>query len=293
MLGANAQLVAKGSIEAEAEILVQTAVFQATGKALSRLDFFSRLEDRFPEAAADKLLLMAGMRAEGKPLQHVTGVQVFLEHEYEVGPDVLIPRPETEFLVVQTIERLAARGLEPQLGLEIGIGSGAISIELLCAFPSLEMIATELTVEARQRAQSNAHRILGLAGCRLKILRSESPLEVCEPFRKGGPELRADFLISNPPYLGKSDPIEEEVLQHEPGAALFAPSEDLVYFYRAIAQGGKELLLEGACAFMEIPPERADQIVEIFKAERWSSVTILPDLTGRSRVLIATWAEKG
>lgn len=95
-------------------------------------------------------------RAHGKLLQHLTGVQVFLDHEYEVGPEVLVPRPETEVLVRAAMDQLK----EPQFGLELGIGSGVISIELLSHFESLTILASELSAEARDLALRNRNRIL-------------------------------------------------------------------------------------------------------------------------------------
>ena len=111
------------------------------------------------------------------------------------------------------------------LGLEIGIGSGAISIELLAAFPSLSMLASELTAEASAaRARECASEFWeteadrGWRSCGPPT-RSKSGSR----FRALGGR-RADFLISNPPYLDRRDPIEAEVRDYEPAAALFAPA---------------------------------------------------------------------
>ena len=233
------EVAAKGCIETEAEQLVVAAYQKEMGRPLSRLDLFTRISDEFPAAANARLLSWTEERAQGKPLQHVTGVQVFLDHEYEVGPDVLIPRPETELLVVTALDYLRRESPAARLGLEVGLGSGVISIELLAAFPTLEMVASELTDVAASRAQINAMRVLGSGANRLRILRASSALEVMEPFERDlsnvAKDAQADFLISNPPYLSTKDPIEPEVLQHEPSTALFAPPEDLLHFYRLIS----------------------------------------------------------
>jgi release factor glutamine methyltransferase len=292
ILGASPELVARGTIPTEAEQLVEAAYRKATGKRLSRLDLFARAADRFPDAAGDHLLILAGTRAEGRPLQHLTGVQVFLNHEYEVGPDVLVPRPETEVLVQQALQDLKSLNDPPVLGLEIGTGSGIISIELLSELPSLRMIASELTAEAEQRARINATRILGVGVSRFQIVRANQPLEVWQPFEGALQNQRADFIISNPPYLALTDAIDDEVIRHEPSTALFAPQSDLVYFYRAVASGAHQFLRSGGLVFMEIAHERAEETRKVFDASGWN-VRILPDLTQRDRVLVATLRGKG
>lgn len=305
LLSASQELVAKGSIETEAEQLVLAAYRAVSGKLLSRVELFSRAQDRFPAEAGEKLMAMAGARAEGKLLQHLTGVQFFLEHEYEVGPDVLVPRPETELMVSLVIEELKREELKreelkraglkgqadaPVLGLEIGVGSGAISIELLAEFPKLTMLASELTAEAESRARSNAQRILGEPD-RLKIYRAQTGLQVWEPLAAVLGARRADFVISNPPYLIDADPIETEVRTYEPATALFAPAGDPLHFYREIALNAGRHLVAGGKAFVELAPERAADVLRLFQEAGWQA-RLLPDLNQRDRLLFASLAEK-
>src|SRR6185437_10460396 len=120
ILSANHDLVIRGSLDSEAEQLVIGAHRSAGGEFLSRSDLYSRLQDAYSAAAGERLLILAGQRAEATPLQHVLGYQVFLDHEYEVDSSTLIPRPETEVLVTEAIGELKF----PRLGLEIGLGSG-------------------------------------------------------------------------------------------------------------------------------------------------------------------------
>ncbi len=288
ILSANHDLVAKNLIDTEAEQLVVAAYRHATGTMLSRLQLFSRLQDRFPDASGEKLLIMAMGRTEGKPLQHLTGFQTFLEHEYDVGPDVLVPRPETELLVVTAIEHLEARGRVPAFGIEIGLGSGAIATELLWRFSKLRMAATELVLAAEKRARSNADRILGSGpdgSERLKIFRPQAPLEVWEPLL-GFHGRGADFIISNPPYMIHSDPIEADVLAHEPKTALYAPEADPVHFYRKIEEGAAVFLAPDGMVFLEIPIERSQTIEKLFAKPEWQ-VKVLRDLTNRDRIVVA------
>src|SRR5688572_19221491 len=128
ILSANHDLVKRGTVETEAEQIVLHAFRMESGKHLTRMELYSRVNDRFPELAGEQVLILSSARATGKLLQHLTGRQVFLDHEYEVSSDVLIPRPETELLVATILESFAStRG--PLRGIEVGVGSGAISVE--------------------------------------------------------------------------------------------------------------------------------------------------------------------
>jgi release factor glutamine methyltransferase len=291
ILGASSELVRKGSIDAEAEQIVLGAYRFATGRSLARMEFFSRLDDRLPEEAAKQVLIFAGTRTQGKPLQHILGYQAFYNHEYEVSPDVLIPRPETEVLVSLANAEMKGyareKGTDPELGIEIGIGSGVISIEMLAAFPQLRMLASELKPEAAMVARRNAERILGKedAASRLTIAIAPEPESVWPALETALRGQKADFLVSNPPYLQASDPIEAEVLRHDPRAALFAPPSDPLFFYREMVSGVRRYLREGGWIFLEVPHQRARDIADLFDALK--GARLLPDLTGRDRILIA------
>lgn len=264
---------------------------KATGKPLGRAELYARARDRFPEKGAREVIIVASARAEGRPLQHLIGHQAFLDHEYEVGPDVLVPRPETEGLVAYAIERLRRElGSFAGVGLEIGLGSGVISIELLAAFPALRMVASELSEAARARAAANASRILGEGPegtGRLMILESSEASSVWEPF--AGMEKPRDslFLISNPPYLSRSEPIDADVLAHEPHEALFAAGDDALFFYRRIAARAREFVVPGGSLFLEIPPGK--DVRSIFEL-CCVNIDVLSDLNGRERILHAKLA---
>lgn len=286
-LGKSSLLIARGTIETEAEQLVEAAFRKATGQRITRMDLFSRAREAFPRKAAELLLVMATRRAGGELLQHLTGYQQFLGHEYEVSADVLVPRPETELLVERAIARLS-EGIEPRLGLEVGLGSGVISIELLNRFNGLRMMASEVSHAAAAVARKNAEGVLGRGapGTRLDILSVADELEVLEPFIRSGLQDRADFLISNPPYLLSEDETDEEVWKHEPSEALFAPGGDVLHFYRRIAEGARAVLRNGAYVFLELPHERASEILRLF-VDAGFRCTLLKDLTGRERFLEA------
>ena len=288
ILSANHEIVKKNLIDVEAEIIVIGAHRAATGELLKRSELQMRVADRIPETSAEKVLLFSHQRAEGKLLQHLLGYCYFLNHEYRVSNAVLVPRPETEVLVSEALRIL--RPLKPRLGFEIGLGSGIISIELLAEFSDLKMVSSEISQGAREIASFNASHILKLDVARLEIVMSKGPLEVLEPLLG---QQKADFLISNPPYLdpARTEEFDAEVLQHEPHDALFPKADssgkvDLLHFYRKIAADAERVLKKGGHVFLEIASERAQATRELFSEDRWS-VTLIHDLTGKDRVLVA------
>ena len=224
---------------------------------------------------------------EGIPVQHLTGEAHFHGRIFEVGPEVLLPRPETEVLVDAAVRQLRQKsGMASVVGAEVGLGSGVVSITLLLELGSrLSMVATELEAPALELARRNSARY-GVAR-RLEPVLAAHARQVLEPLAARGP---FDFLVSNPPYLGRDGAeVEAEVMRFEPAAALFAPEEDLLYFYREIARGAVNLLKPGGVVWLEVPHERAHAIEALFMepGSGFGQVSLLKDLAGSDRVLEA------
>jgi release factor glutamine methyltransferase len=292
ILGTSSALAERGTIETESEQLVIGAFRKASGRSRSfgRNDLYVRVLDAFPREAGELLVVMANRRARGEPLQYLVGYQYFLNHEYDVDPSVLIPRPETEILVYEVTQTLKRQIEQPKVGIEIGVGSGCISIELLKLFPTLTMIGTDIAPGAIEVSRKNAAKILGDAFAeRFDIRRAGAERDIFEPFEEA-PWLRsgrADFIVSNPPYLAEPGEAEAEVLNHEPKAALFAPEGDPLYFYRRILEGAEAFLKPSGYVFFECPHERIDRIGALFGSD-WK-VEGYRDLNDRPRVLRAEW----
>jgi release factor glutamine methyltransferase len=288
VLSSNHRLVRQSRVETESELIVIGAHRLATGETLSRSDLYFRMNDRIPEASGEKVLILSLVRAEGKPLQYVLGYTTFLNHEYLVNPHVLIPRPETEVLLVEALSLLSTK--KPILGLEVGIGSGIISIELLSAIADLKMIATEISPGASRIAKLNAQAILheeeSAQGSRLSILEPESGLDVMKSFMDQKIH-NADFLISNPPYLDRTQKeCDDDVLNSEPKSALFPEGSDPLYFYKEIARSAPQVLKKDGYVFLEIASERAELTRAIFGPDQWETV-LAKDLNQRDRVLVS------
>lgn len=292
ILGTSPGLVERGSIETESEQLVIAAYRIATsrGRTFGRNDIYARVMEVYPEKAGEKLVVMANRRAHGEPLQYIVGYQYFLNHEYEVNSSVLIPRPETEILVYEATQTFKRQFEQPTLGIEIGLGSGCISIELLKLFPTLRMSATDLSEGAITVARKNAEKILGPDYAdRMEILQARKDEDVFEPLETSQhlSGKRSDFIISNPPYLASKTEADSDVLNYEPASALFAPSGDPLYFYRKIVEEAEMFLRPHGFVFFECPHERIERIAILFGAD-WN-VEIFKDLTDRKRVIRAEW----
>jgi len=253
-------LSADGSLRHEAEWIASYVL----EKNLDREDAFS----------------IARERIDGRPLQYLLGEQYFYGRKFFVDANVLIPRPETEGLV----EHCLANLVERKRGLEIGVGSGAISVTLLAERKDLKMVATELASGALDVAIRNYRTHLGDSDHRLSMHRVRSDADVLDSWL----ELKApafDFLISNPPYLIGTNEAEKQVDEHEPASALYAPKNDPLYFYDQIAKKAPELLNSKGMVFLEIPHERADEILTLFRASGFKS-KLEKDLNQRARYLI-------
>ena len=282
-LGTSQKIVARGSLESEAEQLVIAAYRKAKARAktFGRNDLYMSILQPYPREAGEVLVDYLKRRVSGEPLQYVLGYQTFLYHEYIVDPSVLIPRPETESLVFEVVQTFKRSIIQPELGFELGLGTGCISIELIKMFPELKMIGTEVSAKAAEVAKKNADHILGSEE-RLKILRVEEREIFPKALLKSYPNA-FDFIVSNPPYLTEQNEMDDDVWGSEPHVALLAPDGDPLYYYRMILEEAFYFLKTNGVIFFEIPHERSNELHAL--ASQWGSPEILPDLAGRDRIL--------
>ena len=258
----------------EAKMILAHVFYKLSGKRIGLNDvFFIKLNTLFKE----KALNLVKKRSQGIPLNYVIGEIEFGSNIYKINSSVLIPRQETEILV-QELKCFLNENNNSLVGYEIGLGSGVISIEALNEKSNLKMIASEISLDAIKIARLNAKSILGSSYKKLEIIIPNSKKEVFGPFL--GKE-KADFLVSNPPYLDSSDEFEES-LKFEPMEALFL--EKNTYFYSEIAKNVKKFLSREGVLFLEVNHKIIDQIKNIFKD--FKSLKIINDLSNRSRVII-------
>ena len=218
-------------------------------------------------------------RSNGKPLQQLTGSQEFMGLEFEVNEHVLIPRQDTETLIEELLEQNKVFSFEK--GIDIGTGSGCISIALACYIPDLLMCAIDISEEALKVAKRNIQK--HDLEKRVYTLKSD----ILEHYTKGE---KVDLIVSNPPYISKEDvdTLMIEVIGHEPRQALTDEGNGLS-FYKRISKEAKGYLKKGGVIAYEIGYNQGKAVTTILTEEGYCDVRLLPDLAGNDRVITARW----
>ena len=216
------------------------------------------------------------------PLAYVLGYQNFMGLDMSVSPHVLIPRPETEELVVEARKRLRSLHRSRPHVLEIGTGTGCIAIALAKSFPEATLRATDIQAKVLKLAAKNALR--HGVGRRLRFLRENL-------FRPSPRRARwADMVVSNPPYIPTAEirRLEPEV-RHEPRLALDGGKDGLA-FLRAIAALAARLLKPGGFLALEIGDRQGPAVREILAGAIFQDIEILRDAQGLDRMAFGTWS---
>ncbi len=248
-----------------------------------------------PETSEDYFALLR-RRALGEPTQHLTGKQEFWGFEFEVTPDVLIPRPETEHLIEVALDRLALRELragrpsrligENITLVDIGTGAGCIAITLAKELSAATVYATDISTAALDVAHRNAER-LGASG-RIQFLESNL-LEAFTGSRATDHESRLfDLIISNPPYIGRceAESLPIEIREHEPPIALYG-GEEGYELYGALIPQAVEHLKPGGLLILELGYNSLPAVEPLLDRSDWASVGVTKDLAGIPRVIAA------
>jgi release factor glutamine methyltransferase len=224
----------------------------------------------------DELESKVNRRENHEPFQYIIGRQEFYGLDFEVTPDVLIPRPETEILVEKAIELLRTK--EGPRICEVGTGSGCISIALLHELRTASAIAVDISAEAIGVAKRNAIR--NEVDQRIEFVLSNIFEQI--------PAERFDVILSNPPYVPDSDiaSLQAEVRDHEPRAALLGGADGLSIIRRIVECAPARLINDG-WLLMEIGYNQAEKVRDLFDHQAWARVDLLPDLQGIPRIVVA------
>jgi len=264
--------------------------------ARDRTWLYAHPEEILSAEATNRFFSLVQRRANGEPTQHLTGKQEFWGLEFEVTPDVLIPRPETEHLIEVALDRLALRelraGRSPRLTgsgitlVDVGTGSGCIAIALAKELPDATVYATDISAAALDVARRNASR-LGVSD-RIQFLESNL-LEVFIESRATDHESRLfDLIVCNPPYVGQRDAesLPQEVRDHEPPTALFAGEEGYELYGALIPQASRHLK-PGGLLVLELGYNSLPAVQPLLDSSHWTDVGVTDDLAGIPRVLAA------
>jgi release factor glutamine methyltransferase len=258
---------------------------------------YAHPEDEISAADAERYFAHVSRRAAGEPTQHLTGKQEFWGLEFEVTPDVLIPRPETEHVIEVALDRLAVREIRagrPKkndgTGLEIadvGTGSGCIAIALARELPAATIYATDISCAALAVARRNAARHsaverIHFLECSLLDGLPDSSLDT-----RHSP-LLLDLIVSNPPYVGRREAgtLMREVCEHEPEVALYGGEEGYELYADLIAQASAHLK-PGGILVLELGHNSLPAVQPLLDTDNWTNVGVTNDLAGIPRVLAA------
>jgi release factor glutamine methyltransferase len=259
---------------------------------------YTHPEARLDPAAAKKYSEMIQRRASGEPTQYLTGNQEFWGLEFDVSPDVLIPRPETEHVVEVALERLGPRGIRINLSTgtptpalriaDVGTGSGCLAVALARELPHAKIFATDISAPALAVAARNAAR----HGVADRIQFEQADLlesHVRKSLVTKHDACFFDLIVSNPPYVAQNEAnqLPREIRDHEPSVALFPGPTGVEIYSRLIEQAGS-LLRKGGNLVLELGYGSADHVRAIFAAQPgWTNVSLTTDLAGIPRVISA------
>src|SRR6267143_540430 len=284
---------------------------------------YSHPEEQIGSADADRYFALIARRKTGEPTQHLTGKQEFWGLEFEVTPDVLIPRPETEHVIEVALDRLAVRerrsGRKQTLtgeGLQIadiGTGSACIAIALAKERRGATIYATDISFAAIAVAERNAKRhsvsnrihflesnlldgfiardaanagitVVG-AQHAAPLLGKDAPHE--SPVTSHQSPL-FDLIVSNPPFIGRREAatLMREVRDHEPEIALYGGEEGYELYADLIAQGAAHLK-PGGILVLELGHDSLRAVEPLLDAPTWTNVGVTNDLAGIPRVAAA------
>ncbi len=251
---------------------------------------YAHPEELLDPQSFDSYFSLLRRRVAGEPTQHLTGHQEFWGLDFEVTPDVLIPRPETEHLIEVALDRLGVRelraGRPPKLTgddlsiVDIGTGSGCIAVALARELPSAKIYATDICPAALAIAQRNATR-LGFSN-RITFIDSD----LFAGF--SGDSRIFDLVISNPPYISRreSPSLPREVRDYEPASALFGGEEGYELYGRLIPEAARHLKPSGLLV-LELGHDSLPAVRPLLETLEWTNPLVTNDLAGIPRVLSA------
>ena len=248
----------------------------ASGLSVEREYLYSHddrvLTDEEAQALEDRLYDRIG----GVPLQYIVGRQEFYGRYFEVNPAVLIPRPETEYIIEAVLEALGANGrpLRPPSIIDVGTGSGCLAVTLALEIQEATVFATDISQLALVVAQRNATQL----GASLSL----ACVDVLDAISG-----RFDFIVSNPPYVRRDQmtSLQREVREHEPHVALFSPEDELA-IYRRLVRGGETMLKSGGHILMEVGIGMDERVASLF-GSKWETLPTKADLQGIPRTIRA------
>jgi release factor glutamine methyltransferase len=255
-----------------ARLDAETLLLSTLGRSKAWLTAHS--DEWISRTEADGYRELIRRRVAGEPVQYILRRAEFYGLAFEVNPDVLIPRPETEHLVEKAIE-LAGRFIRPRIA-DVGTGAGAIAIALAHKMPDSIVTAIDISRDALDIAKQNAAR--NQVAHRIRFLEGDllSPV--------AGSQF--EIIVSNPPYVPEADraSLAVEVRDYEPEQALFAGPDGLATYRRLIPQA-IDALAPGGFVVLEIGYGQRTSVMPLLRGANFHQIESMDDLQGIPRVV--------
>jgi len=244
------------------------------------LRWHARWEQELSASDQQYLATAVAELQQGKPIQYLTGKAHFYAYTFAVTPAVLIPRPETEELVLQALRLGQLIDRPDPMVLDVGTGSGCIALSLKKERAQWQITALDYSSAALAVARQNARQLHAEVDFRQMDFTDQQQWSGLEQY---------DLLLSNPPYIPFAEKhlLGHNVLGQEPDLALFVPDDDPLLFYRLLAEFGQTHLRTRGHLLVETNQYNATDVFDLMKTAGYSGVELLPDLMGNDRLVRA------
>lgn len=255
-------------------------VLLAHARGCQRIELYTAFEEEAAELLRESFRDLVRRRAAGTPVAYLVGHREFFSLSFHVSPDVLIPRPETELIVVRVLDLAKQQSGEPLRIADVGTGSGILAVCCAKHLPGASVTAIDISGAALAVAAKNAkqHEVAE----RIDLVESDlfAKVPAGEPF---------DVIVSNPPYVASHEmaELDSSVRDHEPHLALDGGEQGTEVIARLIPQSA-ERLKPGGWLLMEVGPYNVQQVEQLVAGnDQFSLEVTIPDLAGHPRVVQA------
>jgi release factor glutamine methyltransferase len=270
LAGARDALVRAGLAPADAAFDAEVLARHALGWDRARLVVDGR--SAAPPGFGDRFHDLIARRSRREPVAFIVGHREFWGLDFEVSPDVLIPRPETEMIVEAACARRPERSDVRRI-IDVGTGSGCLAVTLAREFPAARVVATDISPAALAVAQRNAARY---ARDRVTFVRTDLLDAVAGP---------VDLIVSNPPYVPSGAALSHDVVRFEPATALYGGVDGLALLRRLIASA-RTRVADGGLFIVEFGYGQDDAVGDLAAAAGWRDVQFEHDLQSIPRIAV-------
>ncbi|VAX36113.1 Peptide chain release factor N(5)-glutamine methyltransferase [hydrothermal vent metagenome] len=260
------------SARLDAEILL------AHARQCQRIDLYTRYNDILSDNDRTAMRELVQRRANAEPVAYLVGHREFFSLEFHVTPHVLIPRPDTETLVIELLELI--KPIAHPSVLDLCTGSGCIAIASAVNSPQAKVTATDLSKEALAIAAKNSQQ---------HSMQNSIQFYQGDLFKALPTGSSYDLIVSNPPYVREDEylTLADDILQHEPRLALVSGADGLDCI-RSVINNAPQYLTSGGHLLIEFSPEQATAVASLMKENgAYKNITLIKDLSGKERAIKA------